>query len=317
MKELMAPIAASGTRTRGKRPSPSTRTSASSYDRAPPANRSSRVVPNSNSASRLTRRALCAGLAATPLAAFGATPAPVRGEQARGWRSLTMGIRFMTTRDGRIFERGRETADWQFHGDGRVVAHIHSESDSPAVVRDCVYTLGPDWKPLECFLRLQVDGLYEGSGWFHFEPGVATFEGFNSRTGRISQRVALDGAAGALCAHPVTTDAMLVTAFDRSAGPGPQRLMRAFMSSPDPFGRTGPSLAVAATFMERVGIERLATAAGSYEAEHFLIYAGKDGRPAKEPVEEVWVVPGTPLFLRARAGGVFQTTYELTRWDAR
>jgi hypothetical protein len=233
------------------------------------------------------------------------------------WRTLSMGIRFMTTRDGRTFERGRETADWQLHDDGRIVARIHSESDSPAVVRDCVYTLGTDWKPLECFLRLQVDGRYEGSGWFHFEPDAATFEGFNARNGRTSQRVALDGPAGALCAHPVTTDAMLVAAFDRTRGPGPQRLTRAFMSSPDPFGRTGPSIAASDTFMAFAGVEKLVTAVGAREAEHFLIYASVDGKPAKDPVEEVWVAPGTALFLQAKAGGVYQTTYELTRWDAR
>lgn len=264
----------------------------------------------------LTRRMLCAGLGT--LSALGAVPLSLAQAPASpSWRTLGLGIRFMTTRDGRTFERGRETADWQRHADGRIVVHVHSESDSPAVVRDCVYTLGPDWKPLECFLRLQVDGRYEGSGWFHFEPGLATFEGYNARNGRTSQRLALDGPAAALCAHPVCTDAMLVTAFDRTRGPGPQLLARAFMSSPDPFGRTGPSLAASDTYMAFAGLEKIDTAVGKRDAEHFLIYASVEGRPAKDPVEEVWVVPGTPVFLQAKAGGVYQTTYELTRWEAR
>lgn len=234
------------------------------------------------------------------------------------YRSVDTAYRFVATRDGRAVERGRETASYQFHADGLIGVRIHSESDSPAVVRDAIYTLDARWRPLECLLRIQSDGRHEGSGWFRFEDGVATFEGWNAKTGRVSQRVPLPEPATALVAHPVTTDAMLAAAYDHGrGGPAPQRPAGVYLTSTDAYGRTGPTLASSDVFLDFAGRESIATPAGAAEANRYLLYLAERGRPAAEPLQELWCVPGTTLLLHARARGAYATTYELTRWEAR
>lgn len=220
--------------------------------------------------------------------------------------------RFMTTRDGRPFERGRETAGWQFHDDGTIAVRIHSESDSPRVVRDAIYTLDAQWRPRECLLRVQVDGRHEGSGWFRFERDRATLEGWNANTGRVSQSVPLEMPATALVAHPVTTDAMLAASYEHGrSGPSMQRLRGAYMTSADPYGRTGPLLSPNDAFIDYAGRQRIETPLGPAEADLYRLHLVENDAPAKDALEEMWCLAGTSLLLRARALGTYQTTYEL------
>jgi hypothetical protein len=270
-----------------------------------------------------TRRAVLQGFAAAAaLAAFGAERARAAGAPAlragAKLRAVETSFRFLTTRDGREFERGRETAAYQFHDDGLIGVRIHSESDSPAVVRDAIYTLDSAWRPRECLLRIQNEGRHEGSGWFRFEDDVATFEGWNVKTGRISQRIALESPVTALVAHPVTTDAMLAASYVHGRpGPSMQRLAGAFLSSADPYGRTGPLLTPSDSYLDYAGRETVETPAGPAEADHYLLYLPENGKPAAEPLQDLWCLAGTALLLRARARGSYQTRYEPVRLEAR
>lgn len=231
-------------------------------------------------------------------------------------RRVRLAIRFVTTRDGADHERGRETAEYDVHDDGHVVVRIHSESDSPSVVRDAIYTLDRDWRPLDCLLRLQTDGRYEGNGWFRFEPDAAYCEGWNARGGRISQRVPLSTPVTAFVAHPVSTDVMLAAAFDRTRGTGMQRVRGVFMSSADPYGRTGPMLAPSDVWVEYRARTTLDTPAGPRPADHYALYLPQGDGPAREPLQELWCLAGTAIFLRAAARGEYRTRYELTRFES-
>jgi hypothetical protein len=234
------------------------------------------------------------------------------------YRSIEVAYRFVATRDGQPVERGRETAGYQFHDDGLIGVRIHSESDSPAVVRDAIYTLDARWRPLECLLRIQADGRHEGSGWFRFDDRAATLEGWNAGTGRVTQRVTLASPVTALVAHPVTTDAMLAAAYDH-ARPGPtmQHAAGVYLTSADPYGRTGPALEPSDVFLDYAGRETISTPAGAAEADRYLLHLAERGQPAAEPLQELWCIPGTTLLLHARARGTYGTTYELVRWAAR
>jgi hypothetical protein len=285
---------------------------------------------NGAGCSRARRRLLAAaagaigvggvGILSAAVVAPAGTPreAGLRPRAGSAYRAVDTAYRFLAMRDGRTVERGRETASYQFHGDGLIGVRIHSESDSPAVVRDAIYTLDARWRPLECLLRIQSDGHHEGSGWFRFSPDEATFEGWNASTGRVSQRIPLRSPATALVAHPVTTDAMLAAAYDHDrGGPTMQRPAGVYLSSTDPYGRTGPMLAPSDVFLDYGGRETVPTPAGPADADRYLLHLAEGGQPAAEPLQELWCVPGTTLLLRARARGAYRTTYELTRWEAR
>ena len=173
--------------------------------------------------------------------------------------------------------------------------------------------MAADSRPLEAFTRIQVDGRYEGSGWFRFEENRVRSETFNRTTGNASKVTPIDGRVGAFCAHPVSTDVMFVAAFDQVAKTQRQKLRNVFLNSPDPFGRTGPELAPTNSVMEYAGRETLQTAAGTFETDQYRLYS-KDAD--KDPIEHLWVLPDTCVFIQAKAGGGFNTTYDLVEFHA-
>jgi hypothetical protein len=251
----------------------------------------------------------------TPAPTLAPTPAPPPAGRAAlpaRLRRVDLRIRFMTTRDGRTFERGRETVSYDFHEDGLIAYHVSSHSDDPRIARDALYTLGPDWRPREAFVRLQVDGRYEGSGWFRFEPGQVGSETFNAVQGRRSNVTRIDTPVRAFVAHPVSTDVMLAAAYEHG-GPKRQRLPGSYTSSSDPYGRVGPTLKASATWLEYAGREALSTPAGTMEADRYELFTGAD---AQAPLESLWTLPGTSLFLRAQARGIYSTVYELVEFRA-
>ena len=251
------------------------------------------------------------GLAATTLGAEAPEPATRASLPAR-LRRVDLRIRFMTTRGGRTFERGREIASYDFHDDGLVTYHVSSHSDDPRISRDAVYTLGADWRPREAFVRLQVDGRYEGSGWFRFERDQVVVETFNAAKGRHSAVTKIEAPVRAFVAHPVSTDDMLAAGYEHG-GPKRQRLPGSYTSSTDPYGRIGPSLEPSATWLEYAGRESVATPAGGIEADRYELFTEAD---ATAPLESLWTLPGTSLFLRAQARGIYDTVYGLVDFRA-
>jgi hypothetical protein len=259
--------------------------------------------------------AVAAGAAAAGAndAASAAAPGPGPGQApAPRQRRIDLRIRFMTTRGGRTFERGRETASYDFHDDGLVTYHVSSHSDDPRISRDAVYTLDRQYRPLEAFVRLQVDGRYEGSGWFRFEPGQVGSETFNAARGRESRVTKLDVPARAFVAHPVSTDVMLAAAWE-PGGAKRQKLIGAYTSSVDPYGRIGPSLAPSDAWLEHAGRETLQTPGGALETDRYELFTAAD---ATEPLESMWTLAGTCVFVRAQARGQYATVYELVEYRA-
>jgi hypothetical protein len=234
---------------------------------------------------------------------------PVRDWTRPGQR-LELRFRFTTARDGTTVQRGQELATYDFNRDGTITLRALSASLAPDVVRDTTYTLAADYTPLECFLRLQVNGVHEGSGWFCFEEDrvyVAT----RTRTEGLSSRsVPVKARARAFNAHPVVTDALLCAAHE-SAGAARQVGIEVYTSSEDPYGRTGPTLVPLQLEIEHVGRRRRSTVAGEIECEHYALYPGIG---APEPLQEIWCLPGTCVLIHARAGGAYATDYELVGW---
>jgi hypothetical protein len=228
-------------------------------------------------------------------------------------RRIDLRIRFMTTRAGRTFERGRETASYDFHDDGLITYHVSSHSDDPRIARDAIYTLDRQYRPLEAFVRLQVDGRHEGSGWFRFEPGQVGSETFNATKGRASTLTPIDSPVRAFVAHPVSTDVMLAAAWDRG-GAKRQQLVGTYTSSVDPYGRVGPSLAPSDSWLEYAGRETVQIPGGPVESDRYELFTAAD---ATEPLESMWTLAGTCVFVRAQARGQYNTVYELVEFRTR
>jgi hypothetical protein len=215
-------------------------------------------------------------------------------------------------------ERGREYFTITRQPDGTDVVHAHCEiDDAPMVVRDVVQALDHDTSaPLDCHVRLTVGDAFEGSGWFRFADNLVECETFNRKDGRITQRIELAQPVQWMQCHPIVGDALLMKAYDLSAGPGKRFLDNVMLSSPDHRGATGPMLFRLGFGIQYVGRERIEVRAGEFEAHHFQVVDTAGQLPEEHPPYDVWCTADDDyILLRAGVGGYMQTHYELVELD--
>ncbi len=210
-------------------------------------------------------------------------------------------------------ERGREFFNISVQDDGLRVVQAHCEiDDAPAVIRDVQLALDPEWRPLDCCVRLTVGGRFEGTGFMRFSPTLAECETFNRRDGRLSQKIELQEPLRWLGAHPICGDALCLKLYDLKQGPGKQFFPKLMLSSPDHRGATGPLLFSLGFGLEFVGREAVSVAAGSFGALHFRYVDTAGQLPQEHPPYDVWCSDdGDYLFLKGGVGGYMQTYYEL------
>ncbi|MEM9303047.1 MAG: hypothetical protein AAGE01_13100 [Pseudomonadota bacterium] len=231
-----------------------------------------------------------------------------------GHRTLHGRIRYTSNQEHRLgAERGWENFIQTVHPDGRRTLQARCEiDDPPPVLRHVTLSLDPTWRPLDCFVRLDVGGDFMGSGWFHFTDRRAESESINVRDGRISQRMDLDGAIAGLGSHPIAGDAWLLGSFDLSQGPGRQFRKNYMLTSPDHRGATGPALFRLGMSIVFVGEERVTVEAGTFDALHFQFTDTAEDLPEEHPPYDIWcTADGDYVFLKAAVGGYMQTAYEL------
>jgi hypothetical protein len=219
-------------------------------------------------------------------------------------------------------ERGREHFTMTIHGDGRRTLRALSEiDDPPPVLRDVTLSLGSDWKPIDCFVRLTVGDRFMGSSWFRFTKDLVECEGYTAQEGRISQRVPLDAPLGMFGTHPIAADAWLTNVANLDKGPHWQLYENLWLCSLDHRGATGPMLMrhPLGLRLAFVGRERIEVKAGSFDALHFRFGENSDveptdtrNEPGKHPPYELWcTADGDYVFLKAFVTGYMMTAYEL------
>ena len=235
-------------------------------------------------------------------------------------------IRYTSDKPDRMGqERGREPFAITVHADGRRTLQAHSEiDDAPNVMRDVVLSVGADWKPSDCYVRLSVGDQFVGSSWFQFTADEAICEGFTVAEGRLSQRFALPQALIGFGTHPIQGDAWLTHIVDVSAGRSRKIYPNIMMCSLDHRGATGPMLmphAAGGIKLSFIGRERVTVAAGSFNALHFVYSETDDpnaltrNEPGKHPQYDLWCTDdGDYVFLKANVTGYMMTRYELVEY---
>jgi len=227
--------------------------------------------------------------------------------------------------DQKGVERGREHFTITVHADGRRTLRAYTEiDDAPNVMRDVTLSLGADWKPTDCFVRLSVGDQLMGTSWFQFTEAEAICEGYTVNEGRISQRYPLKAPLDAFGTHPIAADAWLTSIVDHSKGPHNGVYPNVLMCSLDHRGATGPMImrhpmGVKLAF---VGKERITVAAGTFDALHFRYSESAEpnaetkNEPGKHPPYDLWCTDdGDRVFLLAYVTGYMMTRYELTEYE--
>ena len=140
------------------------------------------------------------------------------------------------------------------------------------VQRDVMMSVGPDFRPLEAFVRLGLRGEFQGATWFRFTEGLAESEGFTMSEGRISQRLGVDGLPEIFAPHPVQTDGWQTAAYDRLRLHGRARIDNCFNPSPLADGASGPMLSPTWKDMSYDGEDDVTVPAGRFACRRYSIF---------------------------------------------
>jgi hypothetical protein len=236
---------------------------------------------------------------------------------------MVMDLRIQSGRIDYIFEAdgsdslfGREMFRLTTHADGQSVLHSHCEIEAGpvadrSVVREVVYAMDKDWRPLDCFVRLHRSGAYFGSGWMRFAPDHVEGLLHNVEIGRIEQSFRPASAPRSVGAHPLVCDALHCTVFDFASAQKRQRSENIWMTSKELDGCSGPLLTQAAFEIEHLGDETLDLPAGSFETRHMCFHF--DGH--EYPAEEVWLMKDSFVPAKVWCGGYMQSRYVLAEYE--
>lgn len=177
----------------------------------------------------------------------------------------TIRFKVLYLRDGE--EWGREWNTLTMNRQGVRTMRCLCEMDDRDLLRDVTYTVDRDFRPMDCFNRVTVQGDLVGTGWFRFTDCRVEAETFTAAEGRLSQVLEFPAPPVSFMPHPVALD---VWHWVRIA-PDPGRITVCEplpSSSPTPYGTTGPILAAHRLRARYHGRERVTTRAGTFDCIH-------------------------------------------------
>lgn len=189
-------------------------------------------------------------------------------------------------------EFGREFFSVTVYDDGTRTLRCQCEMDHVKLIRDVTCTVGPDFKPIDCFVRVVNQDKFVGSGWFRFTETYAEAEVYTAADGRTRQRHDTPGRVKLFGSHPIAID-IWKCAHTKMENPGAlQRVDNCMSSSPVENGASGPLLFPKFYDMTYRGPEEVKVASGTYQCQHFAWSTGT-GRTL-----ELYTTPGDFLPVR-------------------
>ena len=166
-------------------------------------------------------------------------------------------------------EFGREFFSMSIQADGLRTMRAVCEFDEEGITRDVTYTVGKDFKPIECYVRVALESRPVGSGWFRFTDDMAESEAYTSSEGRFSQRIKLTQRVNAFGSHPICSDILRLAHLKAEQPDKPQKLENCMNSSPLAHGESGPILGMRNyTYIYR-GAETIKVGAGTFKCQRF------------------------------------------------
>jgi hypothetical protein len=166
-------------------------------------------------------------------------------------------------------EFGREFFSMSIQRDGLRTMRAVCEFDAEGITRDVTYTVGPDYRPIECYVRVALESRPVGSGWFRFTDTTAEGEAFTSTEGRFTQLIHVPERVKAFGSHPICSD-ILRLAHLKAEQPGQrQTLTNCMNSSPLAHGESGPILGLRTYDYTYGGAEKINVGAGTFDCQRF------------------------------------------------
>ena len=190
-------------------------------------------------------------------------------------------------------ETGREWVTITVNADGSRTIRAQCEMDEDGLLRDVIWSLDSNWRPIDAYVRLNVGGAFQGAGWFWMNGTEIEGEILNAETGRLRQKLRLEHPPAIFGAHPVSGDAMKTANFDRTSKDKIQKF-NGLSTSPLPNGGSGPLLTLMVMTFEFIGEETVTVPAGTFETERYRWHFEQF-----EPIE-IWTLGGDHVPVKLR-----------------
>jgi len=170
--------------------------------------------------------------------------------------------------DGR--EWGRENFSDSVHAGSSRTRRALCEMDDARLLREASWSLGPDWRAREGFVRNTRAGQTIGSCWYRIEDRTVECEGVTADHGRVSRRLAAERPIELLGMHPLSGDCIAAMARGCDA-PGEERPIVCAANSVSYLGDEGLDVLLIEPLVTFIGAEQTTVRAGSFDALHYTI----------------------------------------------
>lgn len=203
-------------------------------------------------------------------------------------------------------ERGREDFWLTRNRDGSRTLRSLAMTDDSRFVRDVTFTLGADRRPQDVFVRLQVEGRLQGTGYFRTAGDTLHVVTDTADAGHAVQAVKVPPRFH-VTSHAVMLDGWPFWALDPH-GPKKQEVW-VYNTSTKWNGTDGPSGRMETIDVADLGEEDVTVPAGTFRCRRYSL----DSRHVKDvPTSQVWVTGDDLLLVRYDWSG-FDLEYVLTR----
>jgi hypothetical protein len=188
-------------------------------------------------------------------------------------------------------ETGREWFEMIRHPNGRTL-RAFCEMDDIGLSRDVSIALDPASHPLDAFVRVIKHGQIIGTTLFLLTPHQLETSGRLAASGALGQRHKLARPLAYLGLHPLVGDA-LIAATRGTHAQGTFLPIACYTNSQSPAGDEGLYAVPVTIDVAYQGSAPLKVAAGTFEAQHYLLRWKPEWPPA-----QLWVHGEDALFLR-------------------
>lgn len=190
------------------------------------------------------------------------------------------------------FVRGREWFSLHAHANGNRVVRAECEMVEEKLVRDTSWSLDPQWRPMEGYVRITLDGVVAGSTWYTFSGNTVHCEARTPVYGRASQVRTSPTPYEFLGLHPLIGDGLICAIRGRDQ-PGVERRVNSITCSYSPNGEKellALPIEIGVTYLAP---ERITVPAGTFDAHKYAISWRKEWPPA-----DYWVFGDHYTFLK-------------------
>ena len=188
-------------------------------------------------------------------------------------------------------ERGREDFSLTRNRDGSRTLRCLAMTDDSKFVRDVTYTLGADERPIDIFVRLQVDERWVGTGYFRTVGQRLHLVADGDDTGHSRQRVRVPERFHVMT-HAVMLDGWTFWAYDDAVGG--EQVLTVYNTSTRWNGTDGPLGRLEPLRVEWVGEEDIEVPAGTFPTRRYRVVSDVLDVPASE----LWITGEDNILVR-------------------